>query len=95
MEKAFFKIWIGQEVNHKISLFELYKEADKQLAKLTEVMKTHPLIVISEAINSYYQETFPLPDTKKPSSPCVNALPSVESSVESSAESSVEPSIEA
>lgn len=87
------KIWIGTEVNHKISLFELYKEADKKLAKLMEIMKTHPLVVIAEAIESYYEETFSFPDSKKPSvasQPETSIEPSVQPSVETSVEAPVE-----
>lgn len=91
MEKAFMKIWIGKEVNHKISLFELYKEADEKLAKLIEIMKTDPMIIISEAIESYYQETFSFSNTKKPSLASASE-PSIESSVEPSVETSIKTS---
>lgn len=82
MEDAFMKIWIGKEVNHTISLYELYEEAHKNLVELMKLTKTDPLIVIGQVIEWFYQETL------------FNGKKELASS-ESAIEPAVEPSIEA
>lgn len=86
------KIWVGKEVDHKISLFDLYEEAHIHLLQLMRVMKCDPLIVIAEAIDALYEETFSNGNKESLKELHVKEIPEapVEPSVEPSSEASIE-----
>lgn len=90
MEDAFMKIWIGKEMNHTISLFELYEEAYRNLVELVRLTKTDPLIVIGQAIEWFYQETLFNHKKEELASPQTPIEPAIKPAIEPAEEPSIE-----